>query len=72
MARELHYEVILCEEDRTWSSLYVLSKTKKAIEERLEQDMRFRKVVHHFILGPDDGWNWPDEEDFQPLDLRGA
>jgi hypothetical protein len=69
VAKELHYEVILCEDDGTWSSLYVLSRTKKDIEELIETDMRYRKVVHHLIMGPDDGWNWPTEEGFEPVSL---
>ena len=32
---------------------------------------RRKDVVHYSILGPDDGWNWPEDEDFRPnADLR--
>ena len=61
MEIEVHYEVILCWDGGTWSSMYVLAESTFPIIELLGKD-RFDKVVHYQILGPDDGWNWPEED----------
>ena len=68
--KEVHWEAILCEDDGTWSSLYVRAEKEKDVHEYIETHPKFKNtVVHHFLIGPDDGWNWPTEEDFEPADL---
>jgi hypothetical protein len=66
---EIHWEIILCEDDGTWSSLYILSRNKDEIHKLVLGDLRFRKVIHYFFIGPNDGWNWPDEDFSESINL---
>lgn len=43
------YEVLLMWDDGTWSSVFVVAVTENKVENFVNTDSRFRKVVHHKI-----------------------
>lgn len=60
---EIHWEAILCWDTGGWSSAFFQADNREQIEEHL-MGSQFDRVVHYQLIGPDDGWNWPADDDW--------